>query len=53
MIAGERYAATNRKRQLWFYLLISPVLAISVALPLFLIARQRVVARQRAQLGVR
>jgi phosphate/sulfate permease len=36
-----------RIRHLWFYLIISPVLAISVAFPLFLIARQRVIAQQR------
>jgi phosphate/sulfate permease len=39
-------------RHLWFYLLISPLLAISVAFPLFLIARQRVLAQQRVQRGV-
>jgi hypothetical protein len=37
---------------LWFYLLLSPLVAISVAFPLFLIARQRVIAQQRAQGGV-
>lgn len=40
-----------RIRHLWFYLLISPTLAISVAFPLFLIARQRVIAQQRARLA--
>jgi hypothetical protein len=40
-----------RIRHIWIYLLISPVIAISVAFPLFLIARQRVIAQQRAQLA--
>lgn len=37
-------------RHIWIYLLISPTLAISVAFPLFLIARQRMIAQQRVQL---
>jgi hypothetical protein len=38
-------------RHIWLYLLISPTLAISVAFPLFLIARQRVIAQQRVELA--
>lgn len=36
-------------RHVWFYLVMSGIIAISVMFPLFLIARQAALARQRAQ----